>query len=99
MYLKSEDKDGQQSLMLIALYVNDIVLATNDTAMLKKEKDQLKKRFEIEDQGEIHYCLCMCIIVFDRGRICFFELRSSRNNVDKKSTRKHWIPAVRSYIN
>lgn len=47
--------------MLIALYVDDIVLATNDTAMLKKEKDQLKKRFEIEDQGEIHYCLGMCI--------------------------------------
>ena len=61
MYQKSENRDGKQCLILIALYVNDIVLATNDTTMLNKEKNQLMKRFEIEDQGEIHHCLGMCI--------------------------------------
>ena len=61
MYQKSENRDGKQCLMLIALYVDDIVLATNDTTMLNKEKNQLMKRFEIEDQGEMHHCLGMCI--------------------------------------
>ena len=61
MYQKSENRDGKQCLMLIALYVDDIVLATNDTTMLNKEQNQLMKRFEIEDQGEIHHCLGMCI--------------------------------------
>ena len=61
MYQKSEYRDGKQCLMLIAFYVDDIVLATNDTTMLNNEKNQLMKRFEIEDQGEIHHCLGMCI--------------------------------------
>ena len=52
MYRKSENRDGKQCLMLIALYVDDIVLTTNGTTMLNKEKNQLMKRFEIEDQGE-----------------------------------------------
>ena len=38
MYLKSENRDGKQCLMLIAMYVDDIVLATNDPAILKKER-------------------------------------------------------------
>ena len=49
MYQKSENRDGKQWLMLIALYVDDIVLATNGTEMLNKEKNQLKKILKIED--------------------------------------------------
>ena len=60
IYSKSESKDGKKaSLMMIALSVDDILLATNDVHMLKKEKAKLKQRFEIEDQGEVHYFLGM----------------------------------------
>ena len=62
IYSKSECKAGKnQSLMIIALYVDDIVLATNDVELLKAEKAMLKQQFEMEDQGEIHYCLGMAI--------------------------------------
>lgn len=65
MCLKLANRDRKQCLMLIALYVDDIVLATNDTAMLNMEENQLKERFQIEDEGDIDYCLGMCT---KRGR-------------------------------
>ena len=43
--------------MLIALYVEDIVLATNDLDILEKEKAHMKEQFEMDDRGEIHYGL------------------------------------------
>ena len=53
IYTKSESKDDKKaSLMIIALYVADV---------LKAEKAKLKQPFEIEDQGEVHYCLGMSI--------------------------------------
>ena len=43
IYSKSESKDGKKaSLMIIALYVDDILLAINDVHMLKEEKTKLK---------------------------------------------------------
>ena len=55
IYAKAENNDGKKErLMLIALYVEDIVLATNDNAILEKEKCLLKDKFEMEDRGEIH---------------------------------------------
>ena len=47
--------------MIIALYIDDILLATNDVEMLAAEKAKLKQQFEMEDQGEVHYCLGMSI--------------------------------------
>lgn len=52
MCLKLANRDRKQCLMLIALYVDDIVLATNDTAMLNMEENQLKERFQIEDERD-----------------------------------------------
>ena len=62
IYSNSESKDGKKaSLMIITLYVDDILLATNDVHMLKEEKAKLKQQLEMEDQGEVHYCLGMSI--------------------------------------
>ena len=61
VYSKTEVKDGKKCLMIIALYVDDVVLASNDVQMLKMEKAKLKERFEMEDLGEIHHCLSMSI--------------------------------------
>ena len=47
--------------MIITLYVDVVVLASNDVQMLKMEKAKLKERFEMEDLGEIHHCLSMSI--------------------------------------
>ena len=51
--------DVRKCLMIIAVYADDIVLTSNDTEMLNAEKARLNEQFDMEDLGEIHYCLCM----------------------------------------
>ena len=57
IYSKLKDS----SLMIIALYVDDILLASNDLNLLEAEKNVLQTKFEMEDQGEASYCLGMTI--------------------------------------
>ena len=61
IYCKVMLKNGKRILMIIAIYVDDTILASNDINMLKEEKLKLSKRFEMDDRGEIHYLLGMCI--------------------------------------
>eukprot|EP00794_Sanderia_malayensis_P002050 gene2050-biopygen1853 len=41
----------------IAVYVDDLLIASNDNNMLNKEKKSLQSRFNTKDLGEAHYCL------------------------------------------
>ena len=61
VYCKTECKDGKSCLIIIAVYVDDTILASNDIGMLTAEKTKLKERFEMEELGEIHHCLGMSI--------------------------------------
>ena len=61
MYTKSVDKEGKKHLIFIAIYVDDVLLASNDIRTMNEEKAKLSKHFEIVDQGEIHFCLGMTI--------------------------------------
>ena len=47
--------------MIIALYVDNILLASNNVNLLEAEKNVLQTKFEMEDQGEATYCLGMAI--------------------------------------
>ena len=50
VYVKAENKDGREErLVIIALYFDDMVLATNDKTVLEKVKGLLTEKFEIED--------------------------------------------------
>ena len=53
LYIKRKGDD----FMLIALYVDDLLQASNSKKMLLREKKALKRRFEMKDHGEVHYCL------------------------------------------
>ena len=62
VYIKSvKRKDGKIDFVIIALYVDDIILCLNNTNMLKKEKLALAKRIKVEDLGELHYVLGMSV--------------------------------------
>ena len=61
IYSKSADVDGKKYIMLIAVYVDDVLLASNNAEMMKEEKLKLSAQFEMEDQSEVHYCLGMSI--------------------------------------
>ena len=39
----------------------ELLIALNDLEAMLLEKRKLSERFEMEDQGEVHYCLGMCI--------------------------------------
>ena len=51
IYSKSKDS----RLMIIAVYVDDILLASNDVNLPEAEKNVLQAKFELEDQGEATY--------------------------------------------
>ena len=53
--------NGKIDFVIIALYVDDILLFSNNTEMLKKEKLALAKRFKVEDFGDLHYVLGMLV--------------------------------------
>ena len=50
-----EEANGHISYVILVVYVDDIFPVSNDPAMLKSEKAALCGRFEMIDQGEIHY--------------------------------------------
>ena len=59
-------KRDNSKLIIICLYVDDLILASNDDDLLESEKRNLSKRFEMDDKGPIHHCLGM-EIERDRG--------------------------------
>eukprot|EP00794_Sanderia_malayensis_P007838 gene7838-biopygen6374 len=85
IYYKSVAEDGQKpKIMIIALFVDDLILATNDTDMLAAEKLDLRNKFEMEDQGEIHYCLGMSIKRNREAKILTIDQKSYLETVLKK---------------
>ena len=53
MYIK---KVGE-TFVYIAVYVDDLLLASNNLELLRGEKELLEKRFHKRDLGEAYYCL------------------------------------------
>ena len=62
VYIKSTKKaSGKVSFVILAIYVDDIMPLSNDIEMLRKEKEDMHKRFKMVDQGEAHSILGMLI--------------------------------------
>ena len=68
-YLKENDYEQCQAdsclyvkragaeFIIIALYVDNILLACNSTKLLQNEKEALEKKFCMKDLGEVRYCI------------------------------------------
>ena len=72
-------------MMIIALYVYDILLATNDPDMTKAEKMAFSSRFDMEDQGEAHFCLEMQITRDRKNKILRISQKAYLENILKRS--------------
>ena len=81
IYVKSvKETDGRISFVILGVYVDDIIPVSNNPALLKVKKAALCERFEMIDQGEIHYLLGMSI---KRDRECRTLTISQPNYLEK----------------
>src|SRR5258708_3509154 len=60
-------KGLDQELCIIALYVDDLMVLSNDVNLLNQKKDELKSTFKMKDLGPIHWFLGL-EITRDRSR-------------------------------
>ena len=67
--------------MILAVYVDDTILASNDDEMLKSEKAKLSARFEMEDQGPIHYCSGMSVKCDNEAKFLSISQKAYLENV------------------
>jgi hypothetical protein len=65
---------------MIALYVDDLIIASSSDKMMKETKQNLCDRFEMKDLGRLHYCLGIEIVWRDDGT-CMFNQSKYIGNV------------------
>ena len=46
-------------MIFVALYVDDLLLASNNAELIKTKKDELSERFDMSDLGDLKYFLGM----------------------------------------
>ena len=51
--------NGKNVIMIVAVYVDDTILMSNDTQTVIAEKKRFSERFEMDDRGEVHFILGM----------------------------------------
>ena len=57
IYHKWFIKDDQECILIIAVYVDDFLIALNSTHAFQLEKKRLGEHLEMEDECEVHYIL------------------------------------------
>ena len=49
-------------ILIMAVYVDDLLISSNDINVLQLEKKSLGERLKLEDKGEVHYILRMSVM-------------------------------------
>jgi len=65
MFYKNQDSN----LLIIAVYVDDMMILSNRINLVNKTKHELGSRFEMTDLGEIHWILNMEVTRDRKNRI------------------------------
>ena len=79
LYIASEGE-----LFLIAVYVDDIVLAGSSDARMKEVKQALSQKFQVKDLGELHYFLGVKIIQNQKNRTVWIGQQAYAVDILKK---------------
>lgn len=79
IYVASEGE-----MFIIAVYVDDIVLAGKSKKRMSEVKQALAKQFEVKDMGELHYFLGVNIVQdSNTGEVCIGQPAYAANLVQK----------------
>ena len=81
IYYQSKVVDGKQFIIIVAIYVDDTIICSNDVNMPKDEKKRLSNRFEMDERGEIHFILGMEVTRDRKNRIMTIDQKSYLTNI------------------
>ena len=59
IYYRTETVNEKQIIVIMAVYVDDTVIMSNDIDVLQSQKVKISQRFSMDDRGEVHYILGM----------------------------------------
>ena len=59
VYTKTFKQNDMDIIILVGVYVDDIIIASNNIDILNSEKSKLSTRFDMDDRGELHHLLGM----------------------------------------
>ena len=59
IYYRVQNVNGKPITVIVAVYVDDTIIMSNDKKILLAEKKRISERFEMDDRGELHYILGM----------------------------------------
>jgi len=82
---------GDEDVIMIALYVDDLIIASNSEKLMKETKPNLCDTFEMKDLGRLHYCLEIEIVWRDDGN-CMFNQSKYIGNVLERFSMKDCKP-------
>ena len=84
VFVKKIIRNGKKRTMIIAIHVDDLILACNDAEMMATEKKDLQRNFEMKDQGEAHHILGMSILRNREKHTLTISQRTYLENVLKR---------------
>jgi hypothetical protein len=67
--------EADQLPLLIAIYVDDMIIIGKDIAEIDRIKDELRQKFDMTDLGEIKTLLGMEILRFQDGSVFLHQDR------------------------
>ena len=82
VYYKFEvNENGEEVIIIVAIYVDDSILCSNKMSVLNLVKQQLSERFEMDNRGEIHYILGMSVHRDRQQKILTIDQKAYLENV------------------
>ncbi|KAH9079752.1 hypothetical protein Ae201684P_017098 [Aphanomyces euteiches] len=79
IYIKRQDED----IILVSLYVDDLILASNSDEMMQTTKIALSKRFKMTDLGPLSYCLGIEIVRSPSGSVFIHQSKFLKSVLTK----------------
>lgn len=67
-------KRVNDKMIIFALYVDDLMIASNCKGLIEATKNALNKRFEMKDLGKLRFCLGIKVVWNDDGS-CYLKQR------------------------